>query len=162
MCSLLYVCNTAAVNDFLSQSHIVKHIVHNGSGAVICYVPYLAYIFGEDRWGVLEKEEKKCELKWCGIAKADTFRSQGKGTIWCEALTEVGMKGGHNSRDDVPIGTKFKNNPVQWWLGIKTSKWTSQNAQQHLLLSSHLPSASPPQASSLSSVAHWHLDLPLH
>ena len=46
-------------------------------------------IFGEDSWGALEKEGKKCDLKWCEIAKADTLRSQGKGTIWREGMTEV-------------------------------------------------------------------------
>ena len=49
-------------------------------------------IYCKDSWGVLEKEGKKRGLKWCRIAKADTFHSQGKGTIWCEGLTEVGME----------------------------------------------------------------------
>ena len=53
---------------------------------------YAIGIFGKDSWGVWEKEGKKCGLKWCGIAKADKFHSQGKGTIWCEGLTEVGME----------------------------------------------------------------------
>ena len=62
-------------------------------------------LFGKYSWGALEKEERKCSLKWCGIAKVDTFRSQGKDTIWWEGLTEVGMKGDigcTNSSDDMP------------------------------------------------------------